>query len=72
MIFQNEVKSDFKKYRISEVDKYNNINASGAIWWPNLELMKVASSGGQILNLYKWSHIQLASGILFSWRDNSS
>ena len=38
----------------------------------------MASPGGQILNLYKWNHIQLAkfgtnaSGILFSWRDNSS
>ena len=26
------------------------INASGAIWWPNLELMQVAPSGDQILN----------------------
>ena len=25
-------------------------NASGAIWWPNLELMQVAPSGGQICN----------------------
>ena len=25
-------------------------NASGAIWWPNLELMQVAPSGGQIWN----------------------
>ena len=23
---------------------------SGAIWWPNLELMQVAPSGGQIFN----------------------
>ena len=46
--------------------------------WPNLEPILVASPGSQILNLYKWNHIQLAkfgtkaSGILFSWRDNSS
>ena len=25
-------------------------NASGAIWWPNLELMQVEPSGGQIWN----------------------
>ena len=25
-------------------------NASGAIWWPNLELMQVAPSGGQFCN----------------------
>ena len=25
-------------------------NASGAIWWPNLQLMQVAPSGGQICN----------------------
>ena len=25
-------------------------NASGAIWWPKLELMQVAQSGGQICN----------------------
>ena len=24
---------------------------SGAIWWPNLQLMQVAPSGGQICNL---------------------
>ena len=28
-------------------------NASGAIWWPNLELMQVAPSGGQFYKLYK-------------------
>jgi len=26
------------------------INAIGAIWWPNLQLMQVAPSGGQICN----------------------
>ena len=26
-------------------------NASGAIWWPNFQLMQVAPSGGQICNL---------------------
>ena len=32
-------------------------NASGAIWWSNLQLMQVVSSGGQICNLYKWRHM---------------
>ena len=40
-------------------------HASSAIWWPILQLMQVAPSGGQI-----W--LTNASGILFSWRDNSS
>ena len=40
--------------------------------WPNLEPMLMAPPVGQILDWYKWSHIQLAkfgtnaSGILFS------
>merc|ERR1711911_451456 len=33
-------------------------NASGAIWWPNLQLMQVAPSGGQICNLCKWRHLE--------------
>ena len=33
------------------------INASGAIWWPNLELMQVVPSGDQIWNLCKWCHL---------------
>ena len=32
-------------------------NASGAIWWPNLLLMQVAPSGGQICNKCKWRHL---------------
>ena len=32
-------------------------NASGAIWWPKLQLMQVASSCGQICNLCKWCHL---------------
>ena len=32
-------------------------NASGAIWWSNLQLMQVAPSGGQICNYYKWRHL---------------
>ena len=32
-------------------------NTSGAIWWPNLELIHVAPSGAQIWNLYKWRHL---------------
>ena len=30
---------------------------SGATWWPNLQLMQVAPSGGQICNLCKWCHV---------------
>ena len=29
-------------------------DASGVIWWPNLQLMQVALSGGQICNECKW------------------
>ena len=61
-------------------------HASGAIWWPILQLMQVAPFGGQICNLCKWRHLVVkfatnasgaiwltnTSGILFSWRDNSS
>ena len=32
-------------------------NASGAIWWSNLQLMQVVPSGGQNCNLYKWRHL---------------
>ena len=31
-------------------------NASGAIWWPNLQPMQVVPSGGQICNQCKWCH----------------
>ena len=31
--------------------------ASGAIWWPNLQLIQVVPSGGQIWNNCKWSHL---------------
>ena len=31
--------------------------ASGAIWWPNLQLMQVPLSGGQICNKCKWFHV---------------
>ena len=30
---------------------------SGAIWWPNSQLMEVTPSGGQICNLCKWRHL---------------
>ena len=35
-----------------EVDKVAKFltNASGATWWPNFELIKVAHPGGQFLN----------------------
>ena len=36
--------------------------ASGAIWWPNLEPIQVAPSGGQIWNLYKWHHLVVKFG----------
>ena len=32
-------------------------NASGAIWWPNWELMQVVPSGGQNCNQCKWCHL---------------
>jgi len=32
-------------------------NASGAICWPNLQLMQVAPSGGQICKQCKWRHL---------------
>ena len=35
------------------------INASCSIWCPNFELMQVAPSGDQILNLCKWRHLNL-------------
>ena len=31
--------------------------ASGAIWWPNLQLMQVVPSGGQICNWCNWCHV---------------
>ena len=53
-------------------------NANCIAYWSNLEPMLVAPPVGQILNSYKWNHIQLAkfgtnaSGILFSWREIGS
>ena len=32
-------------------------NASGAIWWPNSELMQVELSDGKIWKLCTWSHV---------------
>ena len=32
---------------------------SGAIWWPNFELIQVALSGGQICNQFKKCHLKL-------------
>ena len=32
-------------------------NASGAIWWPNIQLMQVAPSDGQICDECKWCHV---------------
>ena len=34
--------------------------ASGAIWCPNLQLMQVVPSGGQICNKCKWCHLVVA------------
>ena len=39
-----ETYSSYTSYRLYTT------NASGAIWWPNLELMQVAPSGGQFCN----------------------
>ena len=38
------------------VAKFAN-NANGAIWWPNLQLMQVVPSGGQIFNECKSCHL---------------
>ena len=32
-------------------------NASGASWWPNMQLMQMAPYGGQICNKCKWCHM---------------
>ena len=32
-------------------------NASDALWWPNLQLVQVAPSSGQICNSCKWRHL---------------
>ena len=47
--------------------------ASGAIWWPNLELMQVAPSGGQNLNQCFAMQIALQFGTNASgatWQSN--
>ena len=31
--------------------------ASGAIWWPTMQLMQVAKSGVQYFNSCKWRHL---------------
>ena len=51
--------------------------SSGAIWWPNLQLMQVAPIGGQICSSCNWRHLvakfgTYASGATICWRDNSS
>ena len=32
-------------------------SASGSIWWPNLQKMQKAPSGGHICDKYKWCHL---------------
>ena len=32
-------------------------NASGAMWWPKLELIQIMPPGGQIWNQCKWCHL---------------
>ena len=32
-------------------------NASGAIWWSNLQMMQVVASGKQICNYCKWRYL---------------
>ena len=43
-------------------------NASGAIWWPYLQLMQVAPSGGQICNYCKWRHLVAKFATNVKWR----
>ena len=56
-------------------------HASGAIWWPYLQLMQVAQSGGQICNWCKCRHLaylifvtDVTDGVcgekLFMWRNS--
>ena len=57
--------------------KFVSSNASSTTWWPKLEPMLIALHVGQIWNQFWWHHLVVqfwtnASGILFSWRDNSS
>ena len=40
----------YKLYKWCHLMAKFGTNASGAIWWPNLELIQVALSGGQIWN----------------------
>ena len=42
---------------IDSIQMSKVIVSSGAIWWPNLELMQVAPSGGQICILCKWRNL---------------
>ena len=37
----------------------NGTNSNCITYWPNLEPILVASAGYQILNLYRWNHVQL-------------
>ena len=55
----NSILTDDAKRAIqgNEAMQVMKTNASGAIWWPNLQLMQVAPSGGQICNLCKWRHL---------------
>ena len=43
-------------------------NASGAIWWANLQLMQLAPSGGQIWNQYVSGASGGKIGNQFKWR----
>ena len=52
----NSILTDNAKREIqgNEAMQVMKINASGAIWWPYLQLMQVAPAGGQIC---KWCHM---------------
>ena len=55
----NSILADNAKREIqrNEAMQVIKTNASGAIWWPNLLLMQVAPSSGQICSQCKWRHL---------------
>ena len=55
----NSILTDNAKRAIqgNEAMQVIQTNASGAIWWPNLQSMQVVPSGGYICNQCKWCHL---------------
>jgi len=67
---QKKYKSDLKKYRTSELEKCNNISVQ--IWQSDrADLVNMCPDFDFFLKRLD-VFIHNASGILFSWRDNSS